>query len=158
MNLFGPSILLSFGENYYALVIVGDFSRYTWTLFISKKKNFWSLSKIGLNYKKRSEHFIYPKQSWMWISKWGFWKYLQRKWYCPHVFAQNLQQNEVMETKKLIFWRSSEDEKILDKTYLKLTPYEIYKGGNLNASHLFIFWCTCFFQNNRRGVWHVTFL
>jgi len=33
MDLFGPSRIMSLGGNLYALVIVDDFSRYTWTLF-----------------------------------------------------------------------------------------------------------------------------
>ena len=31
MDLFGPSRVMSFGGSYYALVIVDDYSRYTWT-------------------------------------------------------------------------------------------------------------------------------
>jgi len=34
MEFFGPSGTMSLGGNYYALVIVDDFSRFTWTLFL----------------------------------------------------------------------------------------------------------------------------
>jgi len=34
MDLFGPSRTMSLGGNYYALVVVDDFSRFTWTLFL----------------------------------------------------------------------------------------------------------------------------
>src|SRR3954468_21179226 len=34
MDLFGPSRTRSFGGNVYALVIVDDYSRYSWTLFL----------------------------------------------------------------------------------------------------------------------------
>jgi len=37
MDLFGPSRTMSLGGNYYGLVIVDDFSRFTWTLFIVSK-------------------------------------------------------------------------------------------------------------------------
>jgi len=37
MDLFGPSRTMSLGRNYYALVIVYDFSRFTWTLFLAAK-------------------------------------------------------------------------------------------------------------------------
>ena len=37
MNLFGPSRTMSLGGNYYGLVIVDDYSRFTWTLFIATK-------------------------------------------------------------------------------------------------------------------------
>jgi len=37
MDLFGPSRIMSLGGNYYGLVIVDDYSRFTWTLFIATK-------------------------------------------------------------------------------------------------------------------------
>jgi len=37
MDMFGPSRTMSFGGNYYALVVVDDFSRFTWTLFLDSK-------------------------------------------------------------------------------------------------------------------------
>jgi len=37
MDLFGPSRTMSLGVNFYALVIVDDFSRLTWTLFLASK-------------------------------------------------------------------------------------------------------------------------
>jgi len=33
LELFGPSRTMSIGGNYYALVIVNDYSRFTWTIF-----------------------------------------------------------------------------------------------------------------------------
>ena len=38
MDLFGPSRTMSLGGNLYALVVVDDFSRFTWTLFLHSKK------------------------------------------------------------------------------------------------------------------------
>ena len=37
MDLFGPSRTMSLGGNYYGLVIVDDYSRFTWTLFLKTK-------------------------------------------------------------------------------------------------------------------------
>ena len=37
MDLFGPTSTKSFGGNFYALVIVDDYSRFTWTLFLVHK-------------------------------------------------------------------------------------------------------------------------
>ena len=34
MDLFGPSAIHSYGGNFYTLVIVDDYSRYTWTKFL----------------------------------------------------------------------------------------------------------------------------
>ena len=45
MDLFGPSRTMNLGGNYYALVIVDDFSRYTWTLFLKSKSDVFSAFK-----------------------------------------------------------------------------------------------------------------
>ena len=37
MDLFGPSRTKSLGGNSYGLVIVDDYSRFTWTLFLANK-------------------------------------------------------------------------------------------------------------------------
>jgi len=48
MDLFGPSRIKSFGENYYALIIVDDYSRYTWTFFlILKSEAFKAFKKFA---------------------------------------------------------------------------------------------------------------
>ena len=46
MDLFGPSRTMSLGGNLYALVIVDDFSRYTWTLFLAAKNDTFHAFKI----------------------------------------------------------------------------------------------------------------
>jgi len=55
MNLFEPSRTMSIGGNYYGLVIVDDFSRFTQTLFIVTKDDafdvFKRLAKIIQNEK-----------------------------------------------------------------------------------------------------------
>jgi len=66
MDLFGPSRVMSFGGSYYALVIVDDYSRYTWTLFLIHKNDafhaFMRLAKVIQNKKSlkiisiRSDH------------------------------------------------------------------------------------------------------
>jgi len=45
MDLFGPSRTVSLAGNYYALVIVDNFSRYTWTLFIASKNDAFDVFK-----------------------------------------------------------------------------------------------------------------
>jgi len=53
IDLFGPFRKASFAGNYYALVIVDDFSRYTWTFFIAYKNDafdeFKKLAKVLQN-------------------------------------------------------------------------------------------------------------
>ena len=66
IDLFGPSRTTSLGENYYGLVIVDDYSRFTWTLFLKTKNEafdaFHKLAKViqnekGLNIVSiRSDH------------------------------------------------------------------------------------------------------
>ena len=47
IDLFGSPRTLSFGGKSYAYVIVDDFSRYTWALFLSKKNEvFYKFSKF----------------------------------------------------------------------------------------------------------------
>ena len=49
MDLFGPSRTMSFGGNYYALVIVDDYSRFTWTLFLTHKRYvFHAFKKLAI--------------------------------------------------------------------------------------------------------------
>ena len=45
MDLFEPSRTMSLGGNYYALVIVDDFSKFTWTLFSESKSDAFSAFK-----------------------------------------------------------------------------------------------------------------
>ncbi|GJV18405.1 retrovirus-related pol polyprotein from transposon TNT 1-94 [Tanacetum coccineum] len=46
MDLFGPSALWSYGGNRYTLVIVDDYSRYTWTRFLKDKTEAFDHFKI----------------------------------------------------------------------------------------------------------------
>ena len=46
LDLFGPSRTMSIGGDYYALVIMDDYSRFTWTLLLYLKK---MLSKFFVN-------------------------------------------------------------------------------------------------------------
>ena len=53
MDLVGPSAVRSYGGNCYTLVIVDDYSRYTWTRFLSDKteafEKFETFSKMIQN-------------------------------------------------------------------------------------------------------------
>ncbi|GJQ93054.1 retrovirus-related pol polyprotein from transposon TNT 1-94 [Tanacetum coccineum] len=46
MDLFGPSAIWSYGGNHYTLVIVDDYSRYTWTRFLKDKTEAFDQFKI----------------------------------------------------------------------------------------------------------------
>ena len=45
IDLFDPSRTMSLGGNYYGLVIVDDYSRFTWTLFITSKDETYHIFK-----------------------------------------------------------------------------------------------------------------
>jgi len=48
MDLFGPSRTMSLGENFYALVIVDDFSTFTRKLFlVAKNDTFHAFKKLA---------------------------------------------------------------------------------------------------------------
>ena len=54
MDLFGPSRTMSFEGNYYVLIIVDDYSRYTWTLFLTHKNDaFHAFKKLAKLFKTR---------------------------------------------------------------------------------------------------------
>ena len=45
MDLFGPSRVASLARNLYALVVVDDYSRYTWTIFLAYKNDAYNAFK-----------------------------------------------------------------------------------------------------------------
>jgi transposase InsO family protein len=53
MNLFGPITYRSIGENSYGLVVLDDYSRYTWVFFLSDKSNVFFILK---GFAKRAEN------------------------------------------------------------------------------------------------------
>jgi transposase InsO family protein len=53
MDLFGPTTYISIGENSYGLIVVDDYSRYTWVVFLSDKSNVFSIFK---GFTKRAEN------------------------------------------------------------------------------------------------------
>jgi hypothetical protein len=49
IDLFGPITYKSIGENLYCLIIVDDYSRYTWTIFLSDNSE---VAKLFKNFAK----------------------------------------------------------------------------------------------------------
>ena len=45
MDLFGPNTYRSIGGNFYCLVVVDDYSRYTWVFFLNDKANTYDILK-----------------------------------------------------------------------------------------------------------------
>ncbi|GJR85788.1 retrovirus-related pol polyprotein from transposon TNT 1-94 [Tanacetum coccineum] len=57
MDLFGPSVVRSYGGNRYTLVIVDDYSRYTWTRFLKDKTEAFDHFEI-FSYSQNSKAYI----------------------------------------------------------------------------------------------------
>ena len=175
MDLFGPSRTMSFGGNYYALVIIDDFSRFTWTLFLSHKSNafkaFKKLAKIVQNEKSlkivsiRSDHGGEFQNS-------DFENFCEENG-INHNFSapRTPQQNGVVERKNRsleelartmlnetnlpkYFWADAVNtacyvsNRVLIRPILKKTPYELFKWRKPNISYFHIFGCKCFILNN----------
>jgi len=175
MDLFGPSRTMSLGSNLYALVIVDDFSRYIWTLFLVVKNDsfhaFKRLVKVLENEKSskivsiRSDHG-------------GEFQNERFEHFCgKHGIKHNFsaprtpQQNDVVERKNIspeelvktilnenslpkYFWADVVNiacyvlHRVLIRPILKKTPYELFKGRRHVLSHLKVFGCKCFILNN----------
>ena len=175
MDLFGPSQVKSFGGSYYALVIVDDFSRFTWTLFLALKsdtyKAFKKYAKLVQNQMNskivtiRSDHggeFENYKFD-RFCEKHG----IEHQYSAPRTPEQNgvvERKNRVLEelTRTMLneskipsyFWADAVHtachvmNRILLRPILKKTPYELYKGRKPNISYFHVFGCKCFILNN----------
>ncbi|WJX13359.1 hypothetical protein P8452_03755 [Trifolium repens] len=173
MDLFGPSRTKSLGGNYYGLVIVDDYSRFCWTLFLSSKsdtlsafKQFAMMIQNKLDLKIisiRSDHGGEFENN-------NFEKFCSKHG-TEHNFSapRTPQQNGVVERKNRIqeelartmlsglpkyFWADaiSTASYVLNRAIIRpildKTPYEILKGRKPNLSHLRSFGCKCFILNN----------
>jgi len=175
IDLFGPSRTMSLGGNYYGLVIVDDYSRFTWTLFLKTKNEgfdaFCKLAKViqnekGLNIVSiRSDHGDEFQNEY-------FEKFCEKN-VIHHNFSapRTPQQNVVVERKnrsleegarsllnetKLpkYFWVDVVSttcytlNRVLIRPILKKTHFELHKGRKPNISHLRVFGCKCFVLNN----------
>jgi len=174
MNLFGPSRIVSLAGNFYALVIIDDFSRYTWTLFLASKndayKAFKKLAKVLQNQNGNSIKQIHSDHG-------GEFQNAKFDRFCEkhgiiHSYSalRTPQQNDVVQRNRSLeelertvlnesnlpkyFWANAIyiASYVLNRTFirpiLKKTPYELYRGRKLSISHLRVFGCKCFILNN----------
>ena len=175
MDLFGPSQIQSLGGNYYGFVLVDDFTRFTWTLFLRAKsdvyKSFKKFAKLIQNQLSlkivtiRSDHggeFENTKID-AFCDKFGI----------DHQFSapRTPEQNGVVERKNRVlvelartmlkeskvptyFWADAVNtacyviNRILIRPKLNKTPYELLKGRKPNISHFHAFGCKVFILNN----------
>ena len=177
MDLFGPSRTKSFGGNYYALVIVDDYSRYTWTFFLTlKSEAFKAFKKFAKAIQNEKDLKIKVLRS----DHGGEFQNELFENFCEengimHNFSapRTPQQNGVVERKNRsleelartmlneydvpkYFWADAVStacyvlNRMLIRPILKVTPYELFKGRKPNVAHLKIFGCKCFVLNNEK--------
>nr|KYP59259.1 Retrovirus-related Pol polyprotein from transposon TNT 1-94 [Cajanus cajan] len=175
MDLFGPLRTMSQGGNYYGLVMVDDYSRFTWVMFLANKSEafnaFKKFAKLVQNEKNTNITSIRSDHGG------EFQNILFQKFCEEHGINHNFsaprtpQQNGVVEMKnrsleelartmlnetKLpkYFWADAINaachvlNKVLIRPILKRTPYEIYNGRKPNISYFRVFGCKCFVLNN----------
>jgi len=181
MDLSGPSRTMSLGGNYYALVIVGDFSRFTWTLFLESKSDAFStfkkLARRFQNTKNNNIGLIRSDHGGEFQNE-KFSKFCEKIGILHNYSAPRTpQQNGVVERKNRsleelartmlsesslpkYFWADAIStsgyvmNRVLIRPILKKTPYELFNGRKKNINHLRVFGCNCFILNNgKENLW-----
>ncbi|GKD29091.1 retrovirus-related pol polyprotein from transposon TNT 1-94 [Tanacetum coccineum] len=144
MDLFGPSAIKSYGDNLYTLVVVDDYSRYTWTRFLKTKneafEKFEILSRKIQNQLGSSIIAIRTDHGREFDNE------VQFRGYCDaqgitHNFSplRTPQSNAVVERKN----------KILIRPILGKTPYEIFRGRKPSLEYFKAFGSKCFILNTK---------
>nr|KYP33248.1 Retrovirus-related Pol polyprotein from transposon TNT 1-94 [Cajanus cajan] len=161
--------------NYYGLVMVDNYLRFTWVVFLANKSEafnaFKKFAKLVQNEKNTNITSIGSDHGG------EFQNILFQRFYEEHGINHNFsaprtpQQNGVVERKnrsleelartmlnetKLpkYFWADAINttchvlNKVLIRPILKRTPYEIYNGRKPNISYFTVFGCKCFVLNN----------
>ncbi|XP_056695777.1 uncharacterized protein [Spinacia oleracea] len=175
MDLCGPMRTQSRSGKRYVLVIVDDFSRYTWVIFLaSKEETFEEFVAFASRVQRQSNHKLVHIRS-------DHGTEFQNKKFddlckesgISHNFSapRNPQQNGVVERKNrtledmtrtmLIasglpksFWAEALNtacyvlNRVLVRAIKNKTPYELNRGRKPSITHLRIFGCKCFVHNN----------
>ena len=174
MDLFGPISVPSLSRKRYVFVIVDDYSRYTWVLFLASKDEtvaqFIKFSTMVENEKKckiiriRSDHGREFENN-------EFDEFCSRRGYKQEYSAPRTpQQNGVVERKNRTLqevartmlneyalpkylWAEAVNtacyvvNRVSMRPILKKTPYELWKGRTPNISHFKVFGSKCFVLN-----------
>ncbi|GJR46604.1 retrovirus-related pol polyprotein from transposon TNT 1-94 [Tanacetum coccineum] len=167
MDLFGPSAIKSYGGNLYTLVVVDDFSRYTWTRFLKTKneafEKFEILSRKIQNQLGSSIIAIRADHGWEFDNEVQFEAYCDAQG-ITHYFSapRTLQSNGVVERKNKTlqemsrtmlneqsipqkFWCNVVDtstytlNRILIRPILEKPPYKIFRGRKPSLEYFKVF-------------------
>ncbi|GJW54638.1 retrovirus-related pol polyprotein from transposon TNT 1-94 [Tanacetum coccineum] len=177
MDLFGPSAVQSYGGNFYTLVIVDDYSRYTWTRFLKHKNE--AFDHFEILSKKIQVQKGCPIISIRTDHGREFDNEVQFGAFCDangitHNFSapRTPQSNGVVERKNRTlqemsrtmlneqsipqkFWCNAVDtstfilNRILIRPFLGKTPYELFKGKKPNLEYFKVFGSKCFILNTK---------
>ncbi|GKB40935.1 retrovirus-related pol polyprotein from transposon TNT 1-94 [Tanacetum coccineum] len=177
MDLFGPSAVQSYGGNFYTLVIVDDYSRYTWTRFLKHKNE--AFDHFEILSKKIQVQKGCPIISIRTDHGREFDNEVQFGAFCDangitHNFSapRTPQSNGVVERKNRTlqemartmlneqsipqkFWCNAVDtstyilNRILIRPFLGKTPYELFKGKKPSLEHFKVFGSKCFILNTK---------
>ncbi|GJV19975.1 retrovirus-related pol polyprotein from transposon TNT 1-94 [Tanacetum coccineum] len=177
MDLFGPSAVRSYGGNRYTLVIVDDYSRYTWTRFLKDKieafDQFEIFSRKIQNQLGFSIVSIRTNHGKEFDNEVQFGEFCNAKG-ITHNFSvpRTPQSNGVVERKNRTlkemsrtmlneqslpqkFWCNSVDtstyilNRILIKAILGKTPYELLRGRKPTLDYFRVFGSKCFILNTK---------
>ncbi|GKB42895.1 retrovirus-related pol polyprotein from transposon TNT 1-94 [Tanacetum coccineum] len=177
MELFGPSAVQSYGRNFYTLVIVDDYSRYTWTRFLKHKNE--AFDHFEILSKKIQVQKGCPIISIRTDHGREFDNEVKFRVLCDangitHSFSdpRTLQSNGVVERKNQTlqemsrtmlneqsipqnFWCNAVDtstyilNRILIRHFLRKTPYELFKGKKPSLEYFKNFGSKCFILNTK---------
>ncbi|CAL9021631.1 unnamed protein product [Prunus brigantina] len=176
MDLVGPMQTLSLGGKKYILVLVDDFTRFTWVAFLhDKSEAFKSFSVICMKIQNEKHDNLIRLRT---DHGTEFENHLFSE-FCDeqgisHEFSAPItpQQNGVVERKNRVlldmsrvmlnsanlakhFWAEAISSACYtaNRVYLrpksKATPYELWKGKKPNVSHLRVFGSTCYIYKDR---------
>ncbi|GKA02554.1 retrovirus-related pol polyprotein from transposon TNT 1-94, partial [Tanacetum coccineum] len=177
MDFFGPSAVQSYGGNFYTLVIVDDYSGYTWTRFLKHKNK--GFDHFEILSKKIQVQKGCPIISIRTDHGRKFDNEVQFRAFCDangitHNFSapRTPQSNGVVERKNHTlqvmsrtmlneqsiaqkFWCNAVDtstyilNRILIRTLLGKTSYELFKGKNPSLEYFKVFCIKCFILNTK---------
>jgi hypothetical protein len=177
MDLFGPSAVRSYGGNRYTLVIVDDYSRYTWTRFLSDKteafEKFEIFSKMIQNKLGCSIVSIRTDHGREFDNEVQFGKFCDKNGISHNFSAPRTpQSNGVVERKNRSlqemtrtmlneqtipqkFWCHAVDtstyilNRVSIRRILGKTPYELLRGRKTNIGYFRVFGSKCFILNTK---------
>ncbi|GJW52893.1 retrovirus-related pol polyprotein from transposon TNT 1-94 [Tanacetum coccineum] len=177
MDLFGPSAVQSYRGNFYTLVIVDDYSRYTWTRFLKHKNeafdHFEILSKKIQVQKGCSIVSIRTDHGQEFDNEVQFGAFYDANGITHNFSAPRTpQSNRVVKRKNHTlqemsrtmineqsipqnFWCNAVDtstyilNRILIRPFLGKTPYELFKGKKPSLEYFKVFGSKCFILNTK---------